>query len=178
MKRASEPKKPRKKTSGCVIIIGIIVLLAALGAAASGNKPAAEVPSEAPTLKPIIVMTAKPTQASAPATLVPPTAVNRSQVAAPVVAKPTNAPAVNPPPATVEPAAPVVSDAPASGYVCDNGEACIKGNINDKGLKLYHLPVGCPSYPQTKIDTSAGERMFATEADAIAAGWTKSNNCK
>lgn len=47
----------------------------------------------------------------------------------------------------------------------------IKGNINSKGQKLYHLP-GWPSYNSTKIDTDAGERWFCTEEEAIAAGWS------
>ena len=53
-----------------------------------------------------------------------------------------------------------------------SGEDClIKGNINSKGQKLYHLP-GWPSYNSTKIDTDAGERWFCTEEEAIAAGWS------
>jgi endonuclease/exonuclease/phosphatase family metal-dependent hydrolase len=52
----------------------------------------------------------------------------------------------------------------------------IKGNISSNGKKLYHLP-SCPSYAQTQIDTSKGERFFATEAEAIAAGWQKAGNC-
>jgi len=46
----------------------------------------------------------------------------------------------------------------------------IKGNINSKGDKIYHIP-GSTSYDATKIDTSAGERWFCTEYDAIRAGW-------
>ena len=39
-----------------------------------------------------------------------------------------------------------------------SGSGCrIKGNINRKGRKLYHLP-GSRSYGPTKIDTSKGER--------------------
>ena len=50
-------------------------------------------------------------------------------------------------------------------------EQClIKGNINSKGEKIYHLP-GSSSYDSTKIDTSQGERWFCTEYDAIRAGW-------
>ena len=45
----------------------------------------------------------------------------------------------------------------------------IKGNISERG-KIYHVP-GSPSYDQTKIDESKGERWFCTEAEAIAAGW-------
>lgn len=49
----------------------------------------------------------------------------------------------------------------------------IKGNINSKGEKIYHLPGGA-YYNKTKIDTSKGERWFNTEAEARAAGWRKS----
>lgn len=77
-------------------------------------------------------------------------------------------------------AAPAVQAAPVQptggGYVCAGGAACVKGNINSKGEKIYHYP-GCPSYNQTKID-KAGEQLFVSEADAIAAGWTKAANCK
>lgn len=54
-----------------------------------------------------------------------------------------------------------------------SGSGCrIKGNINRKGRKLYHLP-GSRSYGPTKIDTSKGERWFCTEEEALAAGWVK-----
>ena len=50
-------------------------------------------------------------------------------------------------------------------------EQClIKGNINSKGDRIYHVP-GSASYDATKIDTSQGERWFCTEYDAIRAGW-------
>ena len=49
-------------------------------------------------------------------------------------------------------------------------QCLIKGNINSKGSKIYHVP-GTSSYKSTKIDTSQGERWFCTEAEAIAAGW-------
>ena len=61
------------------------------------------------------------------------------------------------------------------GFVCQNGVACVKGNINSKGDKIYHLP-SCPSYEQTQID-KAGEQLFVSEAEAIAAGWSRSGNC-
>lgn len=49
----------------------------------------------------------------------------------------------------------------------------IKGNINNKGEKIYHMP-GQQYYDQTQIDTSQGERWFCSEAEAQAAGWRKS----
>ena len=50
-------------------------------------------------------------------------------------------------------------------------QCLIKGNINSKGVKIYHVP-GSSAYASTKIDTSKGERWFCTEADALAAGWS------
>lgn len=49
----------------------------------------------------------------------------------------------------------------------------IKGNINNKGERIYHVP-GQRYYNSTKIDESKGERWFCTEQEAIAAGWRKS----
>lgn len=48
----------------------------------------------------------------------------------------------------------------------------IKGNINSKGEKIYHCP-GQRDYTKTVIDESKGERWFATEEEAIKAGWRK-----
>lgn len=50
------------------------------------------------------------------------------------------------------------------------GACVIKGNINSKGEKIYHLP-GSATYARTKITASKGERYFCSEADAISAGW-------
>jgi len=46
----------------------------------------------------------------------------------------------------------------------------IKGNINSKGEKIYHVP-GSAKYDVTRIDESNGERWFTSEDEAIAAGW-------
>ncbi|WP_417669337.1 thermonuclease family protein [Roseibium sp.] len=45
----------------------------------------------------------------------------------------------------------------------------IKGNITSRG-KIYHTPWS-PHYDRTRIDESAGERWFCSEAEALAAGW-------
>jgi micrococcal nuclease len=52
----------------------------------------------------------------------------------------------------------------------------IKGNINNQGDRIYHLP-RCQSYTQTLITPETGERWFCAESDAIAAGWRKAGNC-
>ena len=49
------------------------------------------------------------------------------------------------------------------------GRCLIKGNISQNG-RIYHVP-GSASYDVTKIDESAGERWFCSEAEALAAGW-------
>lgn len=49
----------------------------------------------------------------------------------------------------------------------------IKGNIGKNG-RIYHVP-GSPSYAQTQIDESKGERWFCTEAEARTAGWRAPN---
>lgn len=64
---------------------------------------------------------------------------------------------------------------------CGNGHSTasdgkpIKGNINRKGEKIYHIP-GASKYDATKIDESKGERWFCSEDEAIAAGWRASRN--
>jgi micrococcal nuclease len=54
----------------------------------------------------------------------------------------------------------------------ENAPACqkpkIKGNINSRNEKIYHVPGG-KYYDQTKA-----EKMFCTEEEAIAAGYRKS----
>jgi endonuclease YncB( thermonuclease family) len=51
----------------------------------------------------------------------------------------------------------------------------IKGNINRRGDRIYHLP-GTPSYNETVIDPDQGERWFCTEEEAKAAGWRAPHN--
>lgn len=46
----------------------------------------------------------------------------------------------------------------------------IKGNINRDGERIYHTP-DSPSYRDTEIDSSRGERWFCTEEEARRAGW-------
>ena len=49
--------------------------------------------------------------------------------------------------------------------------ACpIKGNINGKGVRIYHTPWS-RSYSRTRINTAKGERWFCDEAEALLAGW-------
>jgi micrococcal nuclease len=50
----------------------------------------------------------------------------------------------------------------------------IKGNINSKGDKIYHMPGG-KYYEATVIEPEKGERWFCSEAEAVAAGWRRSD---
>lgn len=52
--------------------------------------------------------------------------------------------------------------------------ACnIKGNVNTKGERIYHVP-GQKYYDRTRIEASHGERWFCSEEEARAAGWRRS----
>jgi len=51
-------------------------------------------------------------------------------------------------------------------------QCVIKGNVNRKGQRIYHLP-GQLDYAHVNMDKGLGERWFCTEADAEAAGWRK-----
>ena len=75
---------------------------------------------------------------------------------------PSTPPVIIPPANTTPPA-----NNPAS-QTCD-----IKGNISSSGEKIYHVSGG-RYYDATQIDTSAGERWFCSEAEAVSAGWRKS----
>ena len=46
----------------------------------------------------------------------------------------------------------------------------IKGNINSKGVRIYHTPASA-WYSRTKVTPAKGERWFCSEREAIAAGW-------
>ena len=46
----------------------------------------------------------------------------------------------------------------------------IKGNISNKGERIYHPPWS-PVYSRTKISPEKGERWFCDEGEAVAAGW-------
>lgn len=54
-----------------------------------------------------------------------------------------------------------------------SGKCLIKGNINDKGERIYHVPGG-KFYDRTQVNPSKGERWFCTAAEALAAGWRPS----
>lgn len=59
---------------------------------------------------------------------------------------------------------------PTKDEQTQNHGCMIKGNINSKGRRIYHLP-GTTSYARTRITKEKGERWFCSESDAVAAGW-------
>lgn len=52
------------------------------------------------------------------------------------------------------------------------GDCTIKGNIRRSGERIYHMPFQ-QHYDRTRIDESASEQWFCSEADARAAGWRR-----
>ena len=50
----------------------------------------------------------------------------------------------------------------------------IKGNINKKGFKIYHMP-NQESYKDVKINLKKGEKYFATEKEAQDEGFSKAS---
>ncbi|HXY57496.1 MAG TPA: phospholipase D-like domain-containing protein [Methylocystis sp.] len=68
-------------------------------------------------------------------------------------------------------ARPLPRAAPAPPAAARSGCA-IKGNINARGERLYHLPGG-RGYDRVVIDTVRGERWFCSEREAVAAGWRR-----
>jgi endonuclease YncB( thermonuclease family) len=67
--------------------------------------------------------------------------------------------------------APNASDKMSARDQSVSNTACnIKGNISSSG-RIYHTPWGSRSYAKTRINLSAGERWFCSEAEAEKAGW-------
>lgn len=72
--------------------------------------------------------------------------------------------------------APAAAAAPASATPVAAAKGCaIKGNINAKGVKIYHRP-DQRDYAKTQITPATGEQMFCTEAEAKAAGFRAALN--
>ena len=64
-------------------------------------------------------------------------------------------------------------EAQAAGWRAPGASCAIKGNIGEKGQRIYHVP-GDSLYEKTAIDQTKGERWFCSEKDARAAGWRPS----
>ena len=67
--------------------------------------------------------------------------------------------------AAVTPAPAIVLEPDAAHDGCE-----IKGNINARGDRVYHLP-GTRWYARTVIEPASGERWFCDAAEAETAGW-------
>jgi endonuclease YncB( thermonuclease family) len=50
------------------------------------------------------------------------------------------------------------------------GGCSIKGNVNGRGDRIYHLPWS-PWYGKVRMDNGTGKRWFCSEDEAVAAGW-------
>ena len=59
-------------------------------------------------------------------------------------------------------------------YTDSKGRGMIKGNINNEGLKIYHMP-NQKSYKDVKINFKKGEKYFVTEKEAQDEGFSKSS---
>jgi endonuclease YncB( thermonuclease family) len=53
-----------------------------------------------------------------------------------------------------------------------SGECNIKGNLSQKGERIYHVP-GQDNYDRTRISAGKGERWFCSEQEARNAGWRR-----
>ncbi len=150
----------------------------------------------ADTIKPRAVLTIAPTQAPPTATVQNTSAPTRTQV----IVTPTEvSTATQSPPteivqatatATQSVSVSTPTDAPtelaSSTFTPEpNQSACplgcveppagcdIKGNINNEGVKIYHVP-GQDFYDKTIISPEKGERWFCTPEEAVANGWRAS----
>lgn len=56
------------------------------------------------------------------------------------------------------------------GRIAPDPGCVVKGNINAKGTRIYHMP-GQAHYDRTGIQPDKGERWFCSPAQARASGW-------
>jgi len=110
---------------------------------------------------------------------------DQTALALPTVPPPQSPPAYVPSPRTPPPAAGAASPAPTSpppppvaagcpaGCVERPAGCDIKGNVNKRGERIYHVPGG-QFYNDTVIDPSRGERWFCSPAEAEANGFRRS----
>jgi endonuclease YncB( thermonuclease family) len=74
--------------------------------------------------------------------------------------------------ASVPPNAQTLLRGAVSASEAPSRECAIKGNVNRKGERIYHLP-GQLNYAEINMAKGFGERWFCTETEAEAAGWHK-----
>jgi len=84
------------------------------------------------------------------------------------------------------PAVMLLAGAAGVGYFADDlrfpqpqaatGACDIKGNVSlSGGERIYHVP-GQKHYSETVVRPELGERWFCSEAEAISAGWRRSQS--
>jgi len=110
---------------------------------------------------------------------------DQAALALPTVSPSQSPPAYSPSPRTPPPAAGAASPAPTLPPPPPVAASCpagcverpvgcdIKGNVNDKGERIYHLPGG-QFYDKTSIDPRKGDRWFCSRAEAEANGFRPS----
>jgi endonuclease YncB( thermonuclease family) len=59
-----------------------------------------------------------------------------------------------------------------SPQVAPSTECLIKGNVNQNGERIYHMP-GQAFYDKVRMDLGNGKRWFCTPEEAEAAGWRR-----
>ncbi|MER8905706.1 hypothetical protein NKI32_28180 [Mesorhizobium sp. M0761] len=63
-------------------------------------------------------------------------------------------------------------DSSASNAAVREAGCDIKGNINERGEHIYHMP-GQEYYSATRVNPARGERWFCSQWEAWWAGWRK-----
>lgn len=116
---------------------------------------------------------ASPTKSPVTATPIPTITLSSPATAArslPTVAPTSTRPITFSTPNIIPTDTPLLSDNCPQGCLNQQPGCDIKGNINNKGEKIYHARTG-RDYNKTKIDSTQGERWFCTIASAQANGW-------
>ncbi len=123
-----------------------------------------EQPTTLPAVLPTVTPFHTPTPELASKPVTTPTALAPAATSATLVMQPT---------AT----APALAATNPGGFTCVGGcseapdpSCAIKGNVNAKGDKIYHLPGG-KNYDLTRIKPAEGDRWFCTEQEAQDAGF-------
>ncbi len=193
--RPPAPKKRKGQNirTGCLGLLGLIGACALLSRLPKPPTATTQVQRQAPAVPLVVVNTPEPTftlasvvvvteasLSTTPATEMPaplPTVTPEPTDTVAPAEIPTEAPTVMPTdtevPTDVPTEPPVATDTPvATEAPAQAATAClqIKGNVNSKREKIYHLP-GDRDYERTKIKPEEGDQMFCSVAEAEAAGF-------
>lgn len=127
-----------------------------------------------PTLPPVALPTVTPEPTDTQAPTATPAPLPTDTLAPTEEEAPTNTPE----PLPTDTPLPLPTDTPTDVAPASNQaptECLIKGNVNSKGDKIYHVP-GDRDYSRTKVKPEEGDQWFCTEADAQAAGFRAPNH--